>query len=50
MIYHITYQLNSSTKTKVCMTLREAEIFINILLSAGCDYVRVVTTPRRKNL
>ena len=49
MIYHFTYKLNSDYKTKVCMSLREAELFFDILLSAGCDYVRVVTTPRRKH-
>lgn len=47
MLYQFTYQLNGFHYNKVCTTLREAEVFFAILLSAKCDYLRVITYTRR---
>lgn len=43
MIYHFTYQMNNQTLTKKCITLREAEIFFDILVSARVEYICVKT-------
>ena len=47
MIYQITYQLNNKSLTKVCTTLREAETFFEILLSAKANYIKVITMTKR---
>lgn len=45
MIYKITYQLKKEKNTKIhtCTTMREAEIFFDILISAGAEYICVKT-------
>lgn len=45
MLYHFTYQLkeNTNTKIKVCHTLREAEVFFDILVSVPAFYICVKT-------
>ena len=47
MIYYFSYYLNGKTSYKTCLTLREAEIFFDILLSAVVKQVRVITFKRR---
>lgn len=45
MIYKITYVLNEKEGTKIhtSYTLREAELFFDILISAGATYICVKT-------
>lgn len=47
MLYQFTYQLNGIHFNKVCHTIREAEVFFAILISAKCEYLRVITYTRR---
>lgn len=47
MIYYFSYMLNKKTYAKTCMTLREAEIFFDVVISAGAEYVRVNTVKKR---
>ena len=47
MIYHFTYWWEGRTLVKTCTTLREAEIFFDILVSAHCEYICVKTFKKR---
>lgn len=47
MIYYFSYMLEKKFHCKACYTLREAEIFFDILISAGAEYIRVNTVKRR---
>ena len=47
MLYYFSYYLNGKTNYKTFVTLREAEVFFDILLSAGVKQVRVITFKRR---
>ena len=43
MIYIFDYMLNNDLKHHVCYSIREAEIFFDILISAGAFSIRVIT-------
>ena len=47
MVYHFTYKWDGRTLVKVCTTLREAEVFFDILISANCEYICVKTIVKR---
>lgn len=49
MLYKFTYHLNGELRYNTCTTLREAELFFDILISAKCDYIRVITFTRRQH-
>lgn len=48
MLYYFTYTLQKKTNVKVCYTLREAETFFDILISANAEYIKVTTFKRRR--
>lgn len=47
MIYYFSYVLNGNLSEKTCYTLREAEIFFDIIMSAGVSSLRVITRKKR---
>lgn len=47
MIYYFDYLLNNNLLHHTCYTLREAEIFFDILVSAGSTSIRVITREKR---
>lgn len=47
MIYRFSYMLKDNLYYKVCYTLREAEVFFDILISAGASSIRVITQTKR---
>ena len=49
MLYYFTYTLDKKTLVKVCYTLREAELFFDILISARAEYIKVTSFKRRHN-
>lgn len=49
MIYYFTYELDDKYFKKVCYTLREAEIFFDILISASARSIKVLTIRKRGN-
>lgn len=49
MIYKFCYKINDNYLIHTCTTLREAEIFFDILISANVDYIRVVTFKKQRS-
>lgn len=47
MLFHFTYTLDKKTLVKVCYTLKEAELFFDILISARAEYIKVITFKGR---
>lgn len=47
MFWHFTYRWGDKSLVKQCFTLREAEIFFDILISAKCEYICVKTCKKR---
>lgn len=48
MIYKFTYRWGDRVLVKVCTTLREAEVFFDILVSAHAEYIKVVTFKKER--
>ena len=49
MLYHFTYNWQGKTLVKICYTLKEAETFFAILISAHAEYIKVITYKRRRS-
>ena len=49
MIFYFSYMLNDKLAVHTCYTLREAEIFFDIILSAGSTSIRVITKRKKGN-
>ena len=49
MIYKFTYRWGDKVLTKACTTLREAEVFFDILISARCEYIKVITFSKERH-
>lgn len=47
MIYYFTYELEGKYYKKTCITLKEAETFFDILISAGATSIRVLSIRKR---
>ena len=43
MIYKITYQFNGKTLSHISMSVRETDVFLDILLALKCDYIKIIT-------
>lgn len=47
MLYYFTYELEGKYFKKTCITLREAETFFDILISAGATSIKVLSIRKR---
>lgn len=47
MIYYFTYELEHKFFKKTCYTLREAELFFDILISAKASSIKVFSVRKR---
>ena len=47
MLYYFTYELEGKYCKKTCITLREAEIFFDVLISAGATSIKVLSIRKR---
>lgn len=47
MIYYFDYVLNDKLAHHTCYTLKEAEVFFDIIVSAGSTSIRVITKRKK---
>lgn len=47
MLYKFTYFYNGRNMVHLCSTIREADVFFEILLALKCEYIKVITFTKQ---